>query len=113
MLHHCFTQSTKWTKKPNGMANMWDSRSKPKHFRKKVQRSKPKQGVGFTSNGQHSSSISRLLPPALSGPPAPASGVQRRCFVRLAAKRYPANGQAIPPLRTSYYSLSSVGPPCT
>ena len=36
--------------------------------------------VTFTSNGRHSSSISRLLPTALPGPPAPASGVQRRCF---------------------------------
>ena len=51
MLHHCFTQPTKWTEKINGLADMWLSRSKPK------------QGVGFTSNGRHSSSISRLLPP--------------------------------------------------
>ena len=49
----------------------------------KIQRSKPKQGVGFTSNSQHSSSISHLLPPALPRPPAPTSGVQRRCFALL------------------------------
>ena len=30
MLHHCFTQPTKWTKKTNGLADMWASRSKPK-----------------------------------------------------------------------------------
>ena len=76
-------------------------------------RSKPKQGIGFTSNGQHSSSISRLLPLVLSGPLALASGVQWRCFARLAEKCYPAHGPAIPPLRTSYYSLPSVGPPRT
>ena len=48
-----------------------------------IQSSKPKQGVGFTSNGRHSSSISCLLAPALPGPPAPASGVERRCFALL------------------------------
>ena len=101
MLHHCFTQPTKWTKKPNELADMWASTSKPK------------QGFGFTSNGRHSSSISFLLPLALPGPPAPASGIKRRCFARLAAKRYPADGQAIPPLRTSCYSPPSVGPPRT
>ena len=63
-------------------------------------RSTPKQGVGFTSNSRHSSSISRLLPPVLPGPPAPASGIQRCCFARLAAKRYPADSQAIPPFCT-------------
>ena len=31
MLHHCFTQPTKWTKKTNGLADMWASRSKPKN----------------------------------------------------------------------------------
>ena len=76
-------------------------------------RSKPNKGIGFNSNGWHSSSISRLLPRPLPGPPAPASGVQRHCFVRLIVKRYPADGQAIPPLRTSCYSLPSVGPPRT
>ena len=101
MLHHCFTQQTKWTKKTNGLADMWASRSKPK------------QGIRFTSNGRHSSLVSRLLPPALPGPPTPASGVQRRCFARLVARRYPADGQVIPPLRTSCYSLPSVGPPHT
>ena len=30
MLHHCLTQPTKWTKKTNGLADMWASRSKPK-----------------------------------------------------------------------------------
>ena len=30
MLHHCFTQPTNWTKKANGLADMWASRSKPK-----------------------------------------------------------------------------------
>ena len=70
--------------------------------------------VGFTSNDQHPSSISRLLPPALPGPPTPASGVQWRCFGPLAVKHYPTDGQAIPPLlRTSCYSLPSVGPPRT
>ena len=29
MLHHCFTQPTKWTKITNGLANMWASKSKP------------------------------------------------------------------------------------
>ena len=75
MLHHCFTQPTKWTKKQMDC-------------------------VGFTSKGRHSSSISRLLPPALPRPPAPA-------------KRYPADSQAIPPLRMSCYSIPSVGPPRT
>ena len=70
MLHHCFTQPPNGLK-TNGLADMWASRSKPK------------QGIGFTSNGQHSSSISRLLPPTLSGPPAPAFGVQRHCFALL------------------------------
>ena len=73
---------------------------------------KPNQRVGFTSNGRHSSSISRLLPPALPEPPAPAFGVQRRCFALL-SETLPADGQAIPPLRTSCYSLPSVGPPRT
>ena len=82
MLHHCFTQPTKRTKKTNGLADMWSSRSKPK------------QGIGFTSNGWHSSSISRILPPALPGPPAPASGVQRCCFARLSEtlpRRWPGH----------------------
>ena len=43
----------------------------------------------------------RLLQPSAS------SGV----VLRSSAKRYPADGQAIPPLRTSCYSLPSVGPP--
>ena len=33
--------------------------------------------------------------------------------LRYSAKRYPADGKTIPPLRTSCYSLSSVGPPHT
>ena len=41
------------------------------------------RSVGFTFNGWHSSSISRLLPPPLPEPPAPAFGVQRRCFALL------------------------------
>ena len=45
----------------------------------------------------------RLLQPSAS------SGV----VLRSSAKRYPADGQAIPPLRTSCYSLPSVGPPRT
>ena len=45
----------------------------------------------------------RLLQPSAS------SGV----VLRSSAKRYPADGQAIPPLRTSCYSLPSVGPPHT
>ena len=45
----------------------------------------------------------RLLQPSAS------SGV----VLHSSAKRYPADGQAIPPLRTSYYSLPSVGPPRT
>ena len=45
----------------------------------------------------------RLLQPSVS------SGV----VLRSSAKRYPADGQAIPPLLTSCYSLPSVGPPCT
>ena len=39
--------------------------------------------------------------------PPVSSGV----VLRSSAKRYPADGQAIPPLRTSYYSLPSVGQP--
>ena len=45
----------------------------------------------------------RLLQPSAS------SGV----VLRSSAKRYPADGQAIPPLRASCYSLPSVGPPHT
>ena len=57
-------------------------------------RSKPKQGVGFTSNSRHSSSISRPFPPALPRPPAPAFGVQRRCFALLSKtlpRRWPGH----------------------
>ena len=104
-LHRCYIivspSPPNGLKQSNGLADMWASRSKPK------------QGVGCTFNGRHSSSIFRLLPPALPGPPAPASCVLRRCFARLIAKRYPADGQAIPPLCTSCYSLLSVGPPRT
>ena len=45
----------------------------------------------------------RLLQPSAS------SGV----VLRSSEKRYPADGQAIPPRRTSCYSLPSVGPPRT
>ena len=113
MLHHCFTQPTKWTKNQMDWLTCWPVGRSLSTFEKiKIQRSKPKQGIGFTSNDPHSYSIYRL-PPALPGPPAPASGVQRRCFARLTTKCYPADSQAIPPLCTSCYSLLSVGPPHT
>ena len=56
--------------------------------------------VGFTSNGRHSSSISRLLPPALAGPPAPASRGRLCCRGGLTAPTTPTAGQAIPPLHS-------------
>ena len=70
MLHHCFTQPTKWTKKTNGPADMWASRLKPK----KALDLHPTADILLQS---------LVLPPALPGPPAPAFGVQRHCFAHL------------------------------
>ena len=100
MLHHCFTQPTKWTKKTNGLADMWASRSKPK----KALDLHPTAGILLQSLVFFPQRCrNRLLQPLAS------SGV----VLRSSAKRYPADGQAIPPLRTSCYSLPSVGPPRT
>ena len=76
MLHHCFTQPTKWTKKINGLADMWASRSKPK----KALYLHPTAGILLQSLV--------FFPPALPEPPAPAFGVQRRCFVLLSETCY-------------------------
>ena len=70
MLHHCFTQTTKWTKKQMDWLTCGPvGRSLRRHW--------------IYIQRRHSSSISRLLPLALPEPPAPAFGVQRRCFVLL------------------------------
>ena len=79
---------------------MWASRSKPK----KALDLHPTAGILFQSLvffPQHYRN--RLLQPSAS------SGV----VLCSSTKRYPADGQAIPPLRTSCYSLPSVGPPRT
>ena len=87
MLHHCFTQPTKWTKKTNGLADMWASRSKPKQ----ALDLHPTAGILLQSLVFFPQRCrDRLLQPSAS------SGV----VLRSSAKRYPADGQAIPPLRT-------------
>ena len=100
MLHHCFTQPTKWTEKTNGLAGMWANRSKPK----KALDLHPTVGILLQSLVFFPQRCrDRLLqPPASSG-----------VVLRSLAKCYPADGQAIPPLRTSYYSLPTGGPPHT
>ena len=100
MLHHCFTQPTKWTKKTNGLADMWASRLKPK----KALDLHPTADILLQSLVFFPQRCQDhvLQPPASSG-----------VVLRSSAKRYPADGQAIPPLRTSCYSLPSVGPPHT
>ena len=100
MLHHCFTQPTKWTKKTNRLADMWASRLRPK----KALDLHPTAGILLQSLLFFPQRCrDRLLQPSES------SGV----VLRSSAKRYPADGQATPPLRTSCYSLPSVGPPRT
>ena len=87
-------------KKTNGLADMWASRSKPK----KALDLHPTAGILLQSLVFFPQRCrNRLLQPSVS------SGV----VLRSSAKRYPADGQAIPPLRTSCYSLPSVGPRCT
>ena len=71
MLHHCFTQPTKWTKKTNGLADMWASRSKPK----KALDLHPTAGILLQSLV--------FFPQRYPEPPTPAFGVQRRCFALL------------------------------
>ena len=79
---------------------MWASRSKPK----KALDLHPTAGILLQSLVFFPQRCRKcLLQPSAS------SGV----VLRSSAKRYPADGQAIPPLRTSYYSLPSVGPPRT
>ena len=79
---------------------MWASRSKPK----KALDLHPTAGILLQSLVFFPQRCrNRLLQPSAS------SGV----VLRSSAKRYPADGQAIPPLRTSCYSLPSVGPPRT
>ena len=92
MLHHCFTQPTKRTKKTNGLADTWASRSKPK----KALDLHPTTDILLQSLVFFPWRCrNRLLQPSAS------SGV----VLRSSVKRYPADGQAIPPLRTSCYSL--------
>ena len=79
---------------------MWASRSKPK----KALDLHRTAGILLQSLvffPQHCRN--RLLQPSASS----------SVVLRSSAKRYPADGQAIPPLRTSCYSLPSVGPPRT
>ena len=93
-------QPTKWSKKTNEQAHMWASRSKPK----KALNLHPTADILLQSLVFFPQRCrNRLLQPSAS------SGV----VLRSSAKRYPADGQAIPPLRTSCYSLPSVGPPRT
>jgi hypothetical protein len=102
-LHRCYiiiSPSPPNGLKTNGLADMWASRSKPK----KALDLHPTAGILLQSlifSPQRCRN--RLLQPSAS------SGV----VLRSSAKRYPADGQAIPPLRTSCYSLPSVGPPRT
>ena len=79
MLHHCFTQPTKWTKERNGLADMWASRSKPK----KALDLHPTAGILLQSLVFFPQRCrDRLLqPPASSG-----------VVLRASAKRYPAGG---------------------
>ena len=100
MLHHCFTQPTKWTKKTNGPADMWSSRSKPK----KALDLHPTAGILLQSLFFFPQRCrNHLLQPSVSS----------SVVLRPSAKRYPTDGHAIPPLCTSCYSLPSVGPPRT
>ena len=79
---------------------MWASRLKPK----KALDLHPTAGILLQSLVFFPQRCrNRLLQPSAS------SGV----VLRSSAKRYPADGQAIPPLRTSCYSVPSVGPPRT
>ena len=79
---------------------MWASRSKPK----KALDLHPTAGILLQSLVFFPQRCrNRLLQPSAS------SGV----VLCSSAKCYPADGQAIPPLRTSCYSLPSVGPPRT
>ena len=95
-LHRCYIIVS--PSPPNGLADMWASRSKPK----KVLDLHPTAGILLQSLVFFPQRCrDRLLQPSAS------SGV----VLRSSAKRYPADGQAIPPLRTSCYFLPSVGPP--
>ena len=79
---------------------MWASRSKPK----KALDLHPTAGILLQSLLFFPQRCrNRLLQPSASSD----------VVLRSSAKRYPADGQAIPPLRTSCYSLPSVGPPRT
>ena len=79
---------------------MWASRSKPK----KALDLNPTAGILLQSLVFFPQRCrNRLLQPSAS------SGV----VLCSSAKRYPTDGHAIPPLRTSCYSLPSVGPPRT
>lgn len=100
MLHHCFTQPTKWTKKQMD----WLTCGPVGRSLSKALDLHPMAGVLL----QSLVSFPQRCRDLLLQPPAP-SGV----VLRASAKRYPADGQAIPPLCTSCYSLPSVGPPRT
>ena len=79
---------------------MWASRSKPK----KALDLHPTASILLQSLVFFPQRCrNRLLQPS-----APSGAV-----LRSSVKRYSADSQAIPPLRTSCYSLSSVGPPHT
>ena len=79
---------------------MWASRSKPK----KALDLHPTAGILLQSLVFFPQRCrNHLLQPSAS------SGA----VLRSSAKRYPADSQAIPPLRTTCYSLPSVGPPRT
>ena len=100
MLHHYFTQPTKWTKKQMD----WLTCGPVGRSLSKALDLHPMAGILLQSLIFFPQRCrDRLLqPPASSG-----------VVLRSSAKRYPADGQAIPPLCTSYYSLLSVGPPHT
>ena len=79
---------------------MWASRSKPK----KALDLHPTNNILLLSLVFFPQRCrNRLLQPSAS----------RSVVLRSSAKRYPADGQAIPPLHSSCYSLTSVGPPRT
>ena len=100
MLHHCFTQPTKWTKKQMD----WLTCGPVGRSLSKASDLHPTADILLQSLVFFPQRCrNRLLQPSAS------SGV----VLRSSAKRYPADGQAIPPLRTSCYSLPSVGPPRT
>ena len=100
MLHHCFTQPTKWTKTQMD----WLTCGPVGRSLTKALDLHPTDGILLQSLVFFPQRCrDRLLQPSAS------SGV----VLRSSAKRYPADGQAIPPLRTSCYSLPSVGPPRT